>query len=130
MRRRLTLCLALVGNPPVLILDEITTGLDPISRRKIWDVILKSKTDRTVLLTSHLLDEVDVLSDRICIFAHGVARCLGSSDHLKSKYGMGYRVDISCEFDPITNKSNVLRIRDELVNKYLPEALLVGRTGG
>jgi len=94
MRRRLTLCLALVGNPPVLLLDEISTGLDPISRRKIWDVILRSKTDRTVILTTHSMEEADTLSDRLAIMALGVLRCIGSSSHLKRKYGMGYRVDI------------------------------------
>lgn len=101
MRRRLTLCLALVGNPPILLLDEISTGLDPISRRKIWDVILRSKTDRSVLLTTHSMEEADTLSDRLAIMAYGVLRCLGTSSRLKRKYGMGYRVDIQCHFDPI-----------------------------
>ncbi|KAH0572553.1 ABC transporter family protein [Spironucleus salmonicida] len=130
MRRRLTLCLALVGNPPILMLDEISTGLDPISRRKIWDVILRAKTDRSVLLTTHSMEECDTLSDRIAVMAHGILRCIGSSAHLKTRYGMGYRIDISCEFDPISGVSDVLRVRDELVKKYMPEAILVGRTGG
>ena len=130
MRRRLTLCLALVGNPPILLLDEISTGLDPISRRKIWDVILRSKTDRTVILTTHSMEEADTLSDRLAIMALGILRCLGSSSRLKRKYGMGYRVDIQCAFDPVAGTSDVLRIRDELVQPYMSQALLVGRTGG
>lgn len=130
MRRRLTLCLALVGNPPILLLDEISTGLDPISRRKIWDVILRSKTDRTVILTTHSMEEADTLSDRLAIMALGILRCLGSSSRLKRKYGMGYRVDVQCAFDPVAGTSDVLRIRDELVQPYMPQALLVGRTGG
>lgn len=130
MKRRLTLCLALVGNPPILLLDEVSTGLDPISRRKIWDVILRSKTDRSVLLTTHSMEEADTLSDRIAIMAFGVLRCVGKSDRLKRKYGMGYRVDVQCEFDPIRGVSDVLRVRDELVMPYMREALLVGRTGG
>ncbi|CAL6089113.1 ABC_transporter family protein [Hexamita inflata] len=130
MRRRLTLCLALVGNPPVLLLDEISTGLDPISRRKIWDVILRSKTDRSVLLTTHSMEEADTLSDRLAIMAYGVLRCIGSSSRLKRKYGMGYRIDIQCAFDPILGTSDVLKVRDELVLPYIKDALLVGRTGG
>lgn len=102
MRRRLTLCLALVGNPPILLLDEISTGLDPISRRKIWDVLLRSKTDRSVLLTTHSMLEADTLSDRICIISYGILRCFGTSSRLKRRYGMGYRVDIVTNFNPVS----------------------------
>lgn len=130
MRRRLTLALSLIGNPRVVYLDEPTTGLDPISRRKIWDVILRAKMGRTFVLTTHSMEEADCLSDKIGIIALGILRCIGSNVRLKRRYGMGFRLDIQCNYDAVTGQSDVLRVRDELVMPYCPEALLVGRTGG
>lgn len=94
MKRRLTLCLALVGNSPTLLLDEISTGLDPVSRRKVWDCVLRAKTDRSVILTTHSMEEAETLSDRIAIMSLGKLRCVGTSARLKRRYGMGYRVDV------------------------------------
>ncbi|GIQ91278.1 ABC transporter A, ABCA, partial [Kipferlia bialata] len=95
MRRRLTLCIAFLGAPHIVFLDEPTTGLDPVNRRRVWDLVSRSKThDRTIVLTTHSMEEADTLSDRIGIMAHGTLRCIGSSAHLKRKYGMGYRLDI------------------------------------
>lgn len=130
MKRRLTLCLALVGNSPMLLLDEISTGLDPVSRRKVWDCVLRAKTDRSVILTTHSMEEAETLSDRIAIMSLGKLRCVGTSARLKRRYGMGYRVDIQCNFDPIKGISDVLKIKEQLVEPYMPEAKLVGRTGG
>ena len=130
MRRRLTLCLALIGDPPILLLDEVSTGLDPKSRQTIWNVILRSKTNRSVLLTTHSMEEADALSDRLAIMAFGALRCIGTAAHLKKKYGMGYRLDIQCKYDSVSGESDVLRIRDELVMEFMEEAILIARTGG
>lgn len=83
MKRRLTIALACVGNPRVIFMDEPTSGLDPISRRKVWDAIQKYKLNRLIILTSHCMEETDVLSDRIGIIAKGVLRCSSNSSHLK-----------------------------------------------
>lgn len=71
----------------VLMLDEPTSGVDAISRRAIWDLLQQHKSDRTILLTTHFMDEADLLGDRIAIMAKGELQCCGSSLFLKEKYG-------------------------------------------
>ena len=71
----------------VLMLDEPTSGMDAISRRAIWDLLQQHKSDRTILLTTHFMDEADLLGDRIAIMAKGELQCCGSSLFLKQKYG-------------------------------------------
>ena len=62
MKRRLSLAIALIGDPKVVILDEPTTGMDPVTRRSVWNMILKAKQGRIILLTTHSMEEADVLS--------------------------------------------------------------------
>ena len=69
------------------MLDEPTSGVDAISRRAIWDLLQQHKSDRTILLTTHFMDEADLLGDRIAIMAKGELQCCGSSLFLKEKYG-------------------------------------------
>ena len=88
MRRRLDLAAALVAHPPVLFLDEPTTGLDPRSRIDLWSVISGLVADgTTLLLTSQYLEEVDRLADRICVVDHGKVLAEGTSAQLKAKLG-------------------------------------------
>lgn len=71
----------------VIILDEPTSGMDPGARRQMWDILQKYKEDRTIVLSTHFMDEADVLGDRIAIMADGVVKCCGSSLFLKKLYG-------------------------------------------
>lgn len=71
----------------IVILDEPSSGLDPNARRQIWSVIQNNRAGRTMLLTTHFMDEADILGDRIAIMSEGVLRCCGSTLFLKSKYG-------------------------------------------
>jgi ABC-type proline/glycine betaine transport system ATPase subunit len=73
-----------------------TTGMDPINRRHVWDVIEAAKQDRCVILTTHSMEEADILGDKIGIMAKGRLRCIGTSVRLKTKFGQGYRVSVSC----------------------------------
>lgn len=72
------------------MLDEPTAGVDPYSRRAIWDLLIKYKAGRTIILTTHFMDEADLLGDRIAIINCGKLVCCGSSLFLKSLYGTGY----------------------------------------
>lgn len=74
-------------HPQVLMLDEPTAGMDAVSRRAIWDLLQQQKRTRTILLTTHFMDEADLLGDRIAIMAKGELQCCGSSLFLKQKYG-------------------------------------------
>ncbi|KAK7281814.1 hypothetical protein RIF29_10111 [Crotalaria pallida] len=95
MKRRLSVAIALIGDPKLVILDEPTTGMDPITRRHVWDIIENAKRGRSIVLTTHSMEEADVLSDRIGIMAKGRLRCIGTSIRLKSRFGSGFIANIS-----------------------------------
>ncbi|XP_056328296.1 phospholipid-transporting ATPase ABCA1b [Danio aesculapii] len=90
MQRKLSVALAFVGGSKVVILDEPTAGVDPYARRGIWDLLLKYRAGRTILLSTHHMDEADILGDRIAIISHGKLCCVGSSLYLKTQLGTGY----------------------------------------
>jgi len=83
MKRRLNVMMALIHNPEVLFLDEPTLGLDPQARRAIWEYIIQLKREKTILLTTHYMDEADFLADRIGIMDKGKIVALGTSTELK-----------------------------------------------
>jgi ABC-type multidrug transport system ATPase subunit len=97
MRRRLSVAISLLGDPLVVYLDEPTTGMDPISRRHVWDAIEAAKTNRVIVLTTHSMEEADILGDSIAIMARGKLRAIGSSIRLKQKFGSGYQISLSFE---------------------------------
>jgi len=94
-KQKMGLALALVNNAELLFLDEPTTGLDPNARRAVWDVIrgLKSK-GKTVILTTHYLDEAEQLSDRVAIMDHGHVVAMGTSEEIIETHGSGERLEI------------------------------------
>ncbi|XP_075999903.1 phospholipid-transporting ATPase ABCA1 [Genypterus blacodes] len=90
MQRKLSVAIAFVGSSKIVILDEPTAGVDPYARRGIWDLLLKYKQGRTIILSTHHMDEADILGDRIAIISQGKMRCCGSSLFLKKCFGSGY----------------------------------------
>ena len=98
MKRRMNIAMATIHNPKLLILDEPSEGLDPQSRRILWDYILLQKSQsNTVILTTHLMDEADILSDRVAIIDEGRLLKLDSPENLKSSIGSGDILEITLE---------------------------------
>lgn len=94
-KQKMGLALSLVGSPEMLFLDEPTTGLDPTARRAIWGVIKKLKAKgKTIVLTTHYLEEAQHLSDRVAIVNHGQIVAMGTSDQIIAQYGSGERLYI------------------------------------
>jgi len=95
MKRRLSVANALAGNPDIVYMDEPSTGLDPASKHQLWDVISDSKAGKSMILTTHSMEEADVLCDRIAIMAGGELQCVGRSWQLKRRFGKGYTATIT-----------------------------------
>jgi len=111
MKRRLSVAIASVGNPLVLFLDEPTTGLDPASKRHVWDLIRRLRASALVLLTTHSLEEADALSDRIAIMAAGQLCAIGTGLHLKNQHGSGYNLHITMEGE-FVSEENIADLTD------------------
>jgi ABC-type multidrug transport system ATPase subunit len=95
MKRRLSVAIACVGDPMILVLDECTTGMDPVHRASVWRIIENVKRDRVVILTTHSMLEAESLSDRVAIMAGGRVQVIGSSIALKNRYGSGWTVHVA-----------------------------------
>ena len=91
-KRRLSIAIALIGTPKVVFLDEPTTGLDPEVRRLIWDIITNAKIGKTIVLTTHSMEEAEALCQRIGIMAKGTLRCLANPIRLIDLYGSGFKL--------------------------------------
>lgn len=94
-RRRVSVAIAFTYGPSLVVLDEPSSGVDPVARRQIWDLIIKHKKNRTILLTTHHFDEADLLSDRIIILHKGKIHCSGTPLYLKENFGKGYQLDVT-----------------------------------
>ncbi|XP_015281294.1 PREDICTED: ATP-binding cassette sub-family A member 13, partial [Gekko japonicus] len=130
MKRRLSIAISFIGDSKTVVLDEPTSSLDPCSRRSIWDILLKYKEGRTLIFTTHHLDEAEALCDRIAILQHGQLSCCGSPSYLKEVYGQGHSLTF-------TKKLSVFAFEDPretlrltaLVQAYIPEAFLKEDSG-
>uniref|UniRef100_A0A3Q1B7E7 P-type phospholipid transporter n=1 Tax=Amphiprion ocellaris TaxID=80972 RepID=A0A3Q1B7E7_AMPOC len=139
MQRKLSVALAFVGGAKVVILDEPTSGVDPYSRRSIWDLLLKYRAGRTVIMSTHHMDEADLLSDRVAIISQGRLYCCGSPIFLKNCFGAGFYLtlvrrmkhDTSCDYKIISFHSspgNTERIT-ALIHHHVPQARLIEAIG-
>lgn len=129
-RRRLSVALAFIGGSNVVILDEPTSGIDSCARRSIWDLILQNRHGRTIVISTHHLDEADVLGDRIVLMHKGSVLATGSPMYLKSQYGSGYELAISHN----VNGANRRAEQDAqgiltFLRHYIPDAELTESVG-
>jgi len=125
MKRRLSIAISITGNSQIVFLDEPTTGLDIATRRDLWVTINNLKKDRCMILTSHSMEEVEVLSNRIGIMSQGKLKCLGDQQRLKSKFGDGYGLKLNIDSNYIDsigpNKNNPL----EFIQEFSKDARFV-----
>ncbi|ETE64856.1 ATP-binding cassette sub-family A member 3, partial [Ophiophagus hannah] len=90
-KRKLSAGISLIGGPPVVFLDEPSTGMDPVARRLLWDAVARTREcGKSIIITSHSMEECEALCTRLAIMVNGQFKCLGSPQHLKSKFGSGY----------------------------------------
>jgi ABC-type multidrug transport system ATPase subunit len=99
MRRRLSLAIAMIGSPAVVFLDEPTTGLDPQSRRSVWDCIEKFQRGRAMVLCTHSMDEASVLCHRLGLLCNGELQFVGTQFELRDKFANEYRYRLDVSFD-------------------------------
>eukprot|EP00923_Selenidium_pygospionis_P012148 GHVN01020655.1.p1 GENE.GHVN01020655.1~~GHVN01020655.1.p1 ORF type:complete len:1854 (-),score=254.09 GHVN01020655.1:1150-6147(-) len=115
-KRRLSVGMALVGKSAAVFLDEPSTGMDPYTRRALWEALREMKQSRSILLTTHLMEEADYLGDRIAIMAAGSLQCLGSSLFLKGRFGLGYTLTVGLRDDSTSDQESRL-------TKFVSESL-------
>ena len=104
-KRKLSVAISMLCNPPIILLDEPSTGMDPEARRFMWSVIHKMSTKgrkSSVIMTTHSMDEAETLCKRMGIMVNGEFVCLGKANQIKDKYGFGYEADVRIK--PMTEK--------------------------
>ena len=117
--RKVAIALSFLGNSKIILLDEPTATLDPFSMRKVHELILMYKGEKTFMLTTHLLDEAEALCDTISIMIRGRVFTCGSPSHLSAKFGTDYKIDIVLNDEDDTNHKV-----DTFFSEYLPNAEL------
>lgn len=97
-KRKLSVAIAVLGNPPIILLDEPSAGMDPEARRFMWRVVAQISSQRkqsAVILTTHSMEEAESLSTKMGIMVKGgIFKCFGSSQHIKNKFGTGYEIEV------------------------------------
>uniref|UniRef100_A0A669C130 ATP binding cassette subfamily A member 12 n=1 Tax=Oreochromis niloticus TaxID=8128 RepID=A0A669C130_ORENI len=124
MKRKLSISIAFIGGSRVVVLDEPTTGVDPCSRRNIWDIVIQHKKNRTIIMSTHHLDEAEVLSDRIAFLEKGGLKCCGSPFYLKEKLGQGYKLTLTKKVQKTEDKQIDSAEVKAFVQAHVPEARL------
>ncbi|XP_032357710.1 cholesterol transporter ABCA5 isoform X1 [Etheostoma spectabile] len=117
-KRKLSVGIAILGDPKILLLDEPTAGMDPCSRHQVWSLLQSRRAGRVIVLSTHYMDEADILADRKAVISQGQLKCVGSSLYLKIKCGVGYHLRMSinerCDAENITS----------LIRQHVPKATL------
>ena len=103
-KRNLCIALALIGNSKIILLDEPTSGMDPISRKTLWEFLKNYQKNKIILVTTHYLEEAEFLGDRIGIMSDGQFICCGTSSFLKSKYPCGFNINLLVNSNKFTEE--------------------------
>jgi len=128
-KRKLSVAMAIIGNPPIILLDEPSAGMDPQARRFMWQVVEKiSQRDKksAVILTSHSMEEAEALSTKLGIMVRGgIFRCFGPSQHVKNKYGVGYEIEVKVrksQYQELSQLATELHLDSDLQQRINLEA--------
>jgi len=109
----------LMGDPPIVFLDEPTTGMDPIAKRMLWETLSKVRdSGKTLILTSHSMEECEALCTRMAIMVNGKYRCLGSTQHLKNKFGAGYTLIARVSYPDGGGMPNIQAVQTFVEEKF------------
>ena len=124
-KRKLSVACAFMGNARVVLLDEPTAGMDVAARRSTWELIKTMAAGRTVIMTTHYLDEADILGNTVAIMSHGVLKCAGSPMFLKSRLGVGYTLTLATQ-----GGTEAARKQLEAIQAVVPAAQPISSSGG
>ncbi|XP_050295915.1 phospholipid-transporting ATPase ABCA3-like isoform X2 [Anthonomus grandis grandis] len=129
MKRKLCLGMAVVGGSKILILDEPSSGMDPQSRREMWDLLLEWRREKTILITTHFMEEADALGDRIAIMNGGRLMCFDRPMSLKKLYDTGYNLVLLIEKDDQLNIDDTILKLKEIIKTFVSNVKLKGVNG-
>mmetsp|Transcript_4735 Transcript_4735/g.7139 ORF Transcript_4735/g.7139 Transcript_4735/m.7139 type:complete len:177 (-) Transcript_4735:597-1127(-) len=127
-KRKLCTAIAMMNRPPVIFLDESSAGVDPYSRRLLWKAIRTEGANSALLVTTHSMEEAEALGSKMAIMVEGRLKCLGSAQDIKLKYGEGFSVTVSLDFDRLASekKDFLVRITTETTLIHLSRNKLKG----
>ncbi|XP_034365421.1 ATP-binding cassette sub-family A member 13 isoform X1 [Arvicanthis niloticus] len=130
MKRKLSIGIAFMGMSKTVVLDEPSSGVDPCSRRSLWDILLKYREGRTIIFTTHHLDEAELLSDHVAVLQQGRLRCYAPPAGLKETYGQGLTLTLSKQPSVLESQEpkDVARVTS-LIQVYIPQAFLKDSSG-
>ena len=121
-KRKLSTAIAMVGEPPLLFLDEPSTGMDPGARHALWDSILRMQNrGASIILTSHSMEECEALCSKLAIMVNGQFQCYGTVQHLRSKYGKGFTLEVALDLTRANNET----IDQEIQAAFIDNKIIV-----
>lgn len=126
-KRKLSVAIALLGNPSIILLDEPSSGMDPQARRFMWSVIAKvtnQKKQSSVILTTHSIEEAEALSNKLAIQVEGVVKCIGPVQTLKDKYGKGFEIEVKLDLATKDDLEKLAGNKGEMHDNPMTEQLI------
>ncbi|KAM0864977.1 hypothetical protein ACQ4PT_043551 [Festuca glaucescens] len=117
MKRRLSVAISLIGDPKVVYMDEPSTWLDPASRNNLWNIVKEAKRNCAIVLTTHSMEEAEVLCDRLGIFVDGEFQCIGNPKELKERYGGAYIFTVTTSPEQESEVDQLVRHLSPSANK-------------
>lgn len=124
-KRKLSLAIALIGDPKVILLDEPSSGMDPLAKRNMWRTLERFKHGRSILLTTHSMEEADALASRVGVIAKTLLD-IGTTQHLREKHGQGFHIHVAMKGAPRVSEAEMFPVK-QWIEKHLPGSHLEGK---